>query len=357
MNQDSKIRKILEEAVRAPSVDNCQPWLFTLENDRLHIYLDKKRADFFGDYNFSAAYVTLGALIENITVAASRYEAGCDVALFPRGGTETPVASLRFTENKNEKSPLFDSIAERCTNRTKYKRTKLEPGVVSELDNIPKTPGASLTLITNAKTIREISDMAATVDRIIFEHEVLHQHLFKWVRWSSAEIEKTLDGMPVDCLGLSAPEKKFFRAISSWPLMNLLNKVGMGWLIGKVNSSLLRNSSALGLVFMDKNSMVDYVNGGRFFERVWLKATSLGLALHPLGGIPFLVTRMLHAGDEGFNPRHYAALQDVFKKMTGLFPVTRDNAIIILFRLGYAEKPACRTPRRSLDQLLIRKPG
>jgi hypothetical protein len=196
--------------------------------------------------------------------------------------------------------------------------------------------------------------LSATVDKIIFEHKLLHGQLFKWIRWNNQEAAKKGDGIPADCLELSFMNKIFFRIISSWSVMSFLNMFGLSSIIGRVNSGLLKNASAIGLIVMDNASKSDYLNAGRYFERIWLTATSLGLAFHPFGGIPFLITRILQAKNEGFSNKHYETLVSAYNKLLDIFPIKKNNALIILFRIGYAKKPAARTFRRPLSEVMCK---
>jgi hypothetical protein len=68
-----QLEKIIEASILSPSVDNCQPWAFSIGDDSINIYLDRERADFFGDFGYSSAYVTLGAVLENMIIASNHF--------------------------------------------------------------------------------------------------------------------------------------------------------------------------------------------------------------------------------------------------------------------------------------------
>lgn len=352
MDMKLHLTKIIEAGIAAPSIDNCQPWFFTLDDDSINIYLDKERAEFFGDYNFTASYVTLGAVIENMVIAADQFGFECNVIPFPDVKSDSLIATLKFCQFDKKDNILFPFIQDRCTNRKKYHSSPLTEEVIKELSDTSLSNGALLYLSSDKTVINNISSLSAAVDKIIFEHKLLHFNLFKWTRWSFTEAERTRDGMPIECLELSFSNRIVFRIISSWAITNFLNCFGLSWIIGKMNSGLLKKSSAVGMIVMKNSSNIDYLNGGRFFERIWLKASSLGLAFHPYGGLPFLLTRILQAKNEGFSSKHYQKLLSIYSKLCKLFPITDNNAMIILFRLGYAESPKFKSPRRPLSQVI-----
>jgi len=351
MESQEKIREIIRAGTLAPSVDNCQPWRFAVSSDTITLYLDSGRAEFFGDYAYTASYVTMGTVIENMVLVAGRFGLQASISLFP-GGADATIASITFNEGKFTDDPLADFMAKRCTNRRKFKKDPLAGSVSKDLARIPADNGARLHLFEDRKTIKRLTALAADVDGIIFDHRLLHANLFRWLRWDDTEISSTQDGMPVSTLELSGAERLFFRLLSSWRTQSFLNSFALNRAIGKINSALLENSASLGMIIMENSGDVDYLNGGRFFERVWLQATSLGLAFQPLGGLPFLLTRIIKGGSDGFSRRQYDILRAVYEELRRMMPLTEKNALIILFRLGYAGDPSGRTLRRPLEDIL-----
>src|SRR5579885_1835613 len=85
-------RRVLSAAIRAPSGDNCQPWVFDFSShDRLAIRIVPDRARSFFDYRHRATYLSVGAVIENIRVQAG--SEGRTVAVSYRTYADTPVAA------------------------------------------------------------------------------------------------------------------------------------------------------------------------------------------------------------------------------------------------------------------------
>ena len=91
------LNDIIRAATLAPSVDNCQPWQFKVRGDCLELFHDNERAEFFGNALNSASYVTFGAVIENVVIAAGHNGLDASVEYLP-----SPDAGLfaRFTFTK-----------------------------------------------------------------------------------------------------------------------------------------------------------------------------------------------------------------------------------------------------------------
>jgi hypothetical protein len=346
------LEEILKAATLAPSVDNCQPWLFSVKDDSIEIYLDSERAEFFGDVNHIATYVTFGTVIENIIISAKNHGFSTDIRIFP-SEDKNFIAHVRLIEGYKGKSPLSAFLHFRCTNRHIFQKKLITADILESLSNGAKDiRGAHVFLTDDRKTIKKIALLVKESDRIIFEHPLLHQGLFKWIRWTKDEIHKTKDGLPVSTLELNRLQQIAFKLISSWRTIKFLNKFGMSRVISNHSYKLVNSAAVIGLITTDGNTPQDYINGGRAFERIWLIATSKGLAFQPLGGIVFLSTKLLLSGGEGFSLKHQKSLREIYTSLCNIYPIKENNALIILFRIGYAPQPSGRTPRRTLESVI-----
>jgi hypothetical protein len=81
---------------------------------------------------------------------------------------------------------------------------------------------------------------------------------------------------------------------------------------------------------------------GRFWQRMHLKATAMGLAAHPLNQMPERADREKQLGIE---PRFGKALQDL----------TGDAGLhaLMAFRIGYPTVSAKPSPRRDLQSVIV----
>src|SRR4051794_1837037 len=109
---------LLQYAVLAPSADNLQPWTFHKNGNTLDISLQEAKAiPSVGNMKNTAGLVTLGALIENLDIAAQEMGYALNVELFPKGETSPIVASVRFEAREKVPQKLFPFLSSRCSNR------------------------------------------------------------------------------------------------------------------------------------------------------------------------------------------------------------------------------------------------
>src|SRR6185295_7128515 len=107
------------------------------------------------------------------------------------------------------------------------------------------------------------------------------------LRWN-AQAAARMDGMEVAAMGLSTPE---LVQLSLWARPGapaLLSEISGGRAVEEMARQRLMASGALGAVLAEPTPE-GAVEAGRELTRLWIKATELGLGLHPLGALPGLL--------------------------------------------------------------------
>jgi nitroreductase len=348
---EARLLKIIASGVKAPSGDNCQPWRFKWQAERLFLYNEEDRDTSLYNTLNTASFIAHGALIENMDIAAKEAGLRMTVELFPDGEESPVIACIRFEYGTVEKDPLYPFIETRCTNRESYKARELEVSVresLQETASEAEESGGSLTLIEDKAPKLIASKVASLNDRLLFENQELHDFLFAHIRWTKEEAEATGDGMDIRTFGLNPMESRIFKLLENWSTVKFMNLFGLSRMLpGKTNKAC-NGSSAMGLIQMNGLSPESFVLGGRLLERIWLKAASLGLAFQPMTGVPLLIQRLYLEADSGLNETHKTLLRRAETGLKRIFPLSREKAIIMLFRVGYAETPRARSLRRDV---------
>lgn len=344
---DETLRAIVEHGSKAPSGDNCQPWILRREGEELHLVNDEGADDSLYNPANIASFVAHGALIENMAIAARSFGWKAEVKFFPKGDRESLIASIRFREAPEKPEPLYPFIETRCTNRLPYRAVPL-PASVKEtlLSAVKGEEDGRLYLIEDRKDKKTAAKAACLNDRLLFENRKLHDFLFEHIRWTKKEAETAGDGMDIRTLGLNAVQMRLFRLLKPWWMVTKLNLLGFSRLAPMQSYKLAAGASALGLVQMNGTKPVDYVRGGRALQRVWLTAASLGLSFQPMTGITYLMQRLYLFDGSGFSPEHRRLIEEAETRLKEVFPIRRDRAIIMMFRCGYGPAPAAVSLRK-----------
>ncbi|MEE9542646.1 MAG: hypothetical protein V3V95_02545, partial [Thermodesulfobacteriota bacterium] len=303
----------------------------------------------------SASFIAHGALIENMDIAAKEAGFKMTAELFPEGEASSLVASIRFEggegEGAIEKDALYPFIETRCTNREAYRAKGLEDSVKEALKGVTQETGhdnGKLFLIEEKFQLKIAAGVASLNDRLLFENQKLHDFLFAHIRWTKEEAEATRDGMDIRTLGLNPMESRIFKLLASWSTVKFMNRFGLSRMLPGKTFKVCKGSSAMGLIQMEGLSPKSFVLGGRLLERVWLKASSLGLAFQPMTGVPFLIQRLYLEEDPGLSQAHKTLLKDAEVALKKVFPIDKEKATIMLFRIGYAEEPRARSFRQDI---------
>ena len=343
-------KKILEAAVMAPSGDNVQPWDIRVSDHftQIDLYNLPDKDNSYYNYQQSASYIAHGAVIENILIAAGHLGCHAEYQLFPDASNDAYVAKITLTPAEMQADPLYPAIFERRTNRFQYKRSEVTKEVLVVLsDSVKKIDTASVSLVNQKDKINQLANELMVNDRIVFERKDIHAFLFDKIRWNKKQIEETKDGMPVGVLGLSFIEKLSFPMMRFWWYVKTANVFGLSRIIGLKCWWNCRNTSLLGMISIQGNDKVAFVQGGRAMQRVWLEATVQGFAMQPIIGLTLLINRLQQNALGDFSMKHTQFVGHAAEKLPKLFGVKKSDTLVMGFRAGNVEKRGFRTMRKN----------
>lgn len=348
------IINIIKAGIFAPSGDNCQPWEIYFDGEKLYLKnLEYKDTSLYNVKNI-ASYIAFGAMIENMIITARMLGYEISTTLFPEGENSSIVATLSFIKGQSVFDPLLNFIDKRCVNRKKYKPMQLETHARESLKKTAaQFKGAELFVIEDEEEKKKLAELLAVNDRILFENKNLHDFLFEHLRWTKKEAEKSRDGMSIESLELGLVQRKAFRILSSWTFVRFLNMFGFSKFVPAQSYNLCKGSSALCLLLMEGTGFDSFINGGRVFQRIWLTAASLGLSLHPMTGITFLIQRLRMTGKNDLSATHQKLLLDLEGQLKKIFPINENKSIIMTFRIGYADQPSDKSLRLPVEEVLV----
>lgn len=343
------IEKIIKDGTLAPSGENAQPWKFIVKGKKIHVF-NKPEVD-QSLYNFKqkGSYVAHGALIENIVISSSKYGYKTNVKLFPEENNENLVAIITLEKADIENDPLYNYIKQRVTNRKPYEEQKLSDEQKKQLINIARDKGfAELKIIDNKESMNILGDALAVNELVLFSNKKLHDFFYDHIIWKDDEQDKA-GGFYIKTLEFLPHQLKAVKLFKSWFILNLLNKIGkVANKIAKENSEKYAKSGTLVAIVVDGNSNSDFVKGGRTMQRVWLKATELGLSMHPCTGTLFFMERIKGGDKNAFSDKHLKIIENAYSNIINIFKA-EGKTIPMLFRIGYADAPSARSLRLSPD--------
>ncbi len=343
MNND--IEKIIKDGTLAPSGENCQPWKFSVSGDRISIYNLPEADRSLYNSKQKGSYIAHGALIENIALSAARYGYDAAVELFPTPAVPNLVSVITLKKATPKIDPLYQYLEKRCTNRKDFSGKKLSTEQKNALIAAARETGfGELRLIDDAPSLAKLAPALAVNDRLIFENKLLHDFFYGHILWKDEEQDKA-GGFYIKTLEFLPHQLKGVQMMKKWPVLKIMNKIaGVSKMIAKENAAKYAASGTLGAIVVNGDASKDFVNAGRAVARVWLRAASLGLSVHPCTGVVFFNEQIKDGGAANFSEAQRLMIDEAYKQIVSVFGA-EGKTIPMLWRLGFADAPTARSMR------------
>ncbi len=355
---DDIIEFLLDAGIQAPSGDNAQTWEFSKSKNCILVYVDRQADQSFFNINQIASIISCGAVVENIKIAALNFGIETDVNYLPDERSNTLMAKLNFSfsEKKNIiKDDLFDFIWKRTTNRKFYRKAPVSLSTLNDLkSSISSLPGTNVYFVTEKNKLKRLANMVYKVDQIRTRNRSLHEHLNKMIRFTDQEAQIKRDGFPLKNLEAGIAGEFFLRITKSWPVMNILNKIGISKIVAFHSYQGIVNSSGVGLVIVEGCDKESFLKGGRALERIWLDLTRQGFSVQPMTAITLFWLRWLIKGKNEFSKGQQKLLAPVWKEFQQMFPDVDFNTkgVVMLFRFGRSDDISCGTLRKEVKSFI-----
>lgn len=313
----------LSYAILAPNPHNRQPWLIELiGSDTVLIHRDPERDLPQTDPHQRQLFIGLGAFIETMVLAAGAQGNDVKVTRLPDGDTG-PVAQATFTAG-GRADPLAAHIFNRHSNKEPYSAEPLAADQVSQLQDYA-------TIYTAEEQVAPIREMT----RRAFEIEITTPHTLKesvdLMRIGKAEINNNPDGIE-----LSDPLLEALR------LTGLLTEDVLLDVDHPGSQAQLRDYLAVldatphyAVLTTETNTRADQLQTGRQLMRLYLKATEMGVGVHP-------VSQALQEYPE----------MAVEYKLAHQLLAPQGHTVQMLLRLGFGPEPVA-TPRWPLETRIM----
>jgi nitroreductase len=278
-----KINFWLEYAILAPSAHNTQPWQWQLDGNQLSILRDYEHSLKESDPTSRETFLSLGAFIENLVVAAGFF--GYKAKVFYRALTvhdqlaaeisfEADGTSIRSSER------LFTGITKRHTNRGFYHPEPLTSDVAQGLA-VPSEVGISIHQVGDATTKEKVAELVGRGTAIALGMPTMEKELGELV-WSEASPRPT--GMMIEALVEGAQPQE----------------TGLDWVRNELDPQSQGHywqqtfaSAPLHIIIASElDNPAAWLASGRVMERVLLASAALGMN-HCIAAAPVEIPTLL----------------------------------------------------------------
>lgn len=305
-SQNSDFIFMIEQAVKAPSGHNTQPWLFKINEASIEIHLNPDKLLPVVDSDNRELFITLGCTTENLCVAASckGYESAVST-------NDSGVITVNLTKQDSVKvNPLFEQIAVRQANRSVYNGNMIPDDIVNTLKYIGNDPNINVYFYKNGT--QEFDSIANYVFRgntIQMRDKAFKEELRNWMRYNKKHQNMTNDGLSYAVFG--APDLPMFI------VKPIMSKAINEKFQNKGDRKKIESSSHFVLFTTKDNTIEEWISLGRTLEHFLLKSTELGI-----------IHAYLNQPNE---------IWDLSKEMVKALNIPNEYSTILL-RVGYGEK-------------------
>jgi hypothetical protein len=347
----AQVERIVTAANTAPSPDNSQPWLFAWDGEALAITLDTRRATNTLDHRKRMSCLTLGGLLEAITIAAAAEGVAPRFELTP-GPPGSRWATARFEPGASPHE-LAGALELRSTDRRAYRGGSLSAPVFDALRREgAREPGYGLRLLDRCPP--ELADYLRRSDAYVFRHEEVYCDVMSWIRFSQREVDATRDGASFRCLGYALPALPGIALLRSRWVQRFMDRSGLAVIPRVRLETQLASSAGVYAITAPSTSPLDLIQVGRLALRAWLRLNRAGYGVHPLS----IASVFAHSfAEDQPAPRTLPAFVELFRRgpaiLARAFEVDPGEQVIWLFRTGLspAPPPQLRTRRLPLEKI------
>lgn len=325
------IYKILRYASLAGSSHNTQPWKTEIfNNDSIIVSADTSRLLKIVDPKGIELFISLGAFIENLDIAAKAL--GYNTMLtFYEANTYSKLQAASIKISKTKRSHDMKNLKKlelRTTLRIPFdtlavKKQDLEKLLAIDRENIIFLPATS----TMGQFMAEKELQAYTQQSY---QKDAQDELASWIRFSNKDVNRKRDGLTPASMGIKGVVgflvRNFFKPEDS--KKDSFIKSGI-----KKTKVQTENCGGWLVITTKKDNSKEWMNIGRIYERLNIECQSLNLGFHPMNQI--------------------IEITQIEQQVNIL--VAPDRKIRFIARIGYVKKfPAPVSKRRFVEQFMIK---
>ena len=266
--QEDKLIFILQFALLAPSSHNTQPWQFSIEQNTIHVYVDPSRRLKYSDPTGRLTFIALGAVAENIAIAADYYGF---VARYEENDKENGPdyafsLHLELSDTKIYPQEFLRAILNRASYRKQYKKEKVSQDIFQLLRNIEEDD-VSFVFFSAEADKKRLAEIAGVGMKEKMSSKNFRRELTHWLR---NNLSGKPDGMPGFGHGLSL----FVSIIAPYIVRNIdVSNKEREKIIRKV-----QGFPAVCVITSSKDTPHDWVLVGSLLERALITLTARGMS-------------------------------------------------------------------------------
>lgn len=271
--------KILHYASLAPSGHNTQPWKITVSSpDAWTLGVDKASLLPAVDPEGRETMLSLGAFLENLVIAAANLGYSADCRLTAASPKDSEILEIKLAGGTEQKQDIpLEQLERRRTIRKGQLPLTIEAKDIEYVSN--HAPGKVHYFPRGSKEAELISVLTLEANRVQTDRDDAQAELADWIRWSGQDAKEHRTGL--------TPASMEIGGLAGWFTSHFFSReTVLGRSFRKKGVDMVKAQVQEGggwLIITSPDSGVgELLAAGRAFERLFLKAGSRNIAIHPM---------------------------------------------------------------------------
>lgn len=261
---------LIEQAIKAPSGHNTQPWLFRTYENSIEIHPDFNRTLPIVDANHRELFISLGCATENLCIAAQTKGYTYQITLSDEGVITIQFSTQTHSSTDNQ-PPSVELIGKRQCNKSIYNGKKIEETTMKSLISIEKEKNVQLYCWErNTPQFEQLLNLILKGNKIQMNDPSFKNELKTWMRFNKKHAESTRDGLSYATFG--APN------LPQWISRLIMSACLTPGVQNKGDRKKINSSSHLVLLTIKEDTPQEWIAAGRTLERFLLHTTKVGIA-------------------------------------------------------------------------------
>ena len=331
------IQALVAAVVAAPSADNRHVVRMEATADSLRLFATPDLLNAPSSRRM-LGLLSVGAVTENLILRARRLGLQLEPRWHALGVAGPVLADFTYHRVPAVENPLEGAIELRHTNRRlRFSGPRLPPMAQAQLSaECADLPGTHLLCLDEPERRRGALRLVRWAETERFRNQQLHREMFDSIRFDVGWHRTANEGLSPGSLELPLLERPAFSLLRHWKVQRALNLVGAHHFIGFRAADLpCRLAPHLCAISAEGDLEAAAVSAGRLLQRVWLRATLMGLSFQVFAASAIYALDGSTAVPPDLRRRLASGWQDLGAR----------GKPFIVFRMGHAKAPSLRAGR------------
>ena len=322
----NQIEIIIYYASLAGNSHNTQPWYVYVESDSLlFIKADFSRKLQIVDPDACGLFISLGAFIENLQLAAASLGYKAEVRITAKHKNDSNVATIYLSESQKNGYNL-SQIENRRTLRTPFHNTEISKDHLNNL--IDNSSSEIFYFSSSSEEGKYIAEQTLAAYTQQAQDDQAKQELANWMRFSNSDVEKHRDGLTTSGMGITGFGgffvRNFYKPEDS--MKDSFIKTGI-----EKTKEQIENCGGWLVIIQNEDSPESWIKTGRLYQRLNLVCRDMMIGFHPMN-------QMIE--EENFEEKANERL-------------SQSGVIQFIARVGYVDEyPPANSVRRSVKEII-----